>query len=259
MGYEVNWRQTMTKVEAIRKLMEDNGGVAAWRYIYDNIEKYYPQAKSAKAWQQALRGTLYREINKGKNFKSIGLKHKEPVFALIEYEHEKQLNEIKQDPVRMHSYIEGIMVELGNCENFDTYCADPSAMFQKDIPISQIATIARADFPQFTDPKNNEIAKRIDVIWFNKIGYKFPQKVIEVVDSISTLSEALSRMYQLKNCNVRKGFLVLHPQKDRPRVESMLEREPYSSWKEEISLKNYDYDYILNHYNARLELEKHPL
>jgi len=30
----------MTKVEAIKNLIEDNGGVASWQYIYDNIEKY---------------------------------------------------------------------------------------------------------------------------------------------------------------------------------------------------------------------------
>jgi len=245
----------MTKVEAIRKLMEDNGGVAAWRYIYDNIEKYYPQAKSAKNWQAGLRGVLYREIRSKGKFKQIGL----GAFALVEYKQEESPSEIKKDDVRVHSYIEGVMVELGNFRGFDTYCADPSAMFQKDIPISQIATIAKADFPPFTHSEINELAKRIDVIWFNKQGRKFPKKVIEVVDSIGTLGDALSRMYQLKEFNAKNRFLVLHSQEDRPRVESMLEREPYSSWKEENSLRNYDYDYILNHYNARLELEKHPL
>ena len=29
----------MTKVDAIKKLMEINGGVVSWQYIYDNIEK----------------------------------------------------------------------------------------------------------------------------------------------------------------------------------------------------------------------------
>ena len=37
----------MTKVEAIQKVMEDNNGVASWDIVYQNIEKYYPTAKSS--------------------------------------------------------------------------------------------------------------------------------------------------------------------------------------------------------------------
>lgn len=35
----------MTKVEAILALMEDYDGVVTLRMIYDEIEKYYPNAK----------------------------------------------------------------------------------------------------------------------------------------------------------------------------------------------------------------------
>jgi hypothetical protein len=31
----------MTKVEAIVKVMRDNGGLANWSIIYNEIEKYY--------------------------------------------------------------------------------------------------------------------------------------------------------------------------------------------------------------------------
>lgn len=236
----------MTKVEAIKKLMEDNGGVASWQYIYDNIEKYYPVAKSSQKWQAGLRGVLYREIKNDKNFKQIGF----GTFALREYEQEKQIAEIKQDKVRMHSYIEGIMVELGNYEQFDTYCADPRAEFQKNIFIDQLATLT--DFPEFTYPEINKIARRIDVIWFNKKGYKFPKKIIEIVDSIGTLGESLNRMYQLKE--FRAEFLVLHPEKSSVKIEQMIEREPYSILKDRFVIKNYNN--IISYYNKRIELEK---
>jgi len=57
-----------TKVEAIRKVLEDLGGKATWQEIYDNIGKYYPAAKTSKAWKEGIRGVLYREIKKGRNF-----------------------------------------------------------------------------------------------------------------------------------------------------------------------------------------------
>jgi len=236
----------MTKVEAIKKLMEDNGGVAPWRYIYDNIEKYYPAAKASQEWRAGIRGVLYREIRNNKNFKQIGF----GTFALREYEQEKQIAEIKKDKVRMHSYIEGIMVELGNYEQFDTHCADPTAEFQKNIFIDQLATVK--DFPKFTYPEINKIARRIDVIWFNKKGYKFPKRIIEVVDSIGTLGESLNRMYQLKE--FRAEFLLLHPENHQLKIEQMIEREPYSILKDRFVVKNYDD--IISYYNKRLELEK---
>lgn len=51
----------MTKIEAIVKLMEDNGGAASLKYIYENITKYYPTAKQSAEWEAGLRGVLYRE------------------------------------------------------------------------------------------------------------------------------------------------------------------------------------------------------
>ena len=35
----------MTKVEAIERVLLDNGGAGSLSYIYDNIERYYPGAK----------------------------------------------------------------------------------------------------------------------------------------------------------------------------------------------------------------------
>ncbi len=150
----------------------------------------------------------------------------------------------------MHSYIEGIMVELGNYEQFDTYCTDSTAEFQANIFIRQLTTIN--EFPEFTYSEINKIAKRIDVTWFNKKGYQFPRKVIEVVDSIGTLGESLNRIYQLKE--FKTEFLVLHPENHHLKIEQMIEREPYSILKDRFVVKNYDE--IINYYNKRLELEK---
>ena len=69
----------MTKVEAIKQLMLDNGGIASWKMIYSQIENYYPNAKKSKEWQAGLRGVLYRDV--GSTFKKIS----EGLFATIDY------------------------------------------------------------------------------------------------------------------------------------------------------------------------------
>lgn len=75
----------MTKVEAIKKVLEDNGGIATWEIIYNEIEKYYPEAKVSREWSAGIRGVLYREIKNHKNFKKID----EGVFALENYDENK--------------------------------------------------------------------------------------------------------------------------------------------------------------------------
>lgn len=237
----------ITKVKALAQLMGDNGGAASWKYIYDNIENYYPNIKAPKAWEAALRGVLYCELKNRRNFKRIGI----GVYALIDYREDEIIADIKRDDVRMHSYIEGLLVELGNHERYDTYSADKRAVFQANVRIGQLTTMD--DLPEFTYPEITEIAKRIDVLWFNKRGYKFPQRAIEVVHSIGTLEQSLGRMYQLKE--FRADFLVVSPRKFVNRIDRKLQQEPYSIHSGRFNVRHYE-DIISYHRNM-LEVTRH--
>ncbi|PIY72112.1 hypothetical protein COY87_02660 [Candidatus Roizmanbacteria bacterium CG_4_10_14_0_8_um_filter_33_9] len=75
----------MTKVEAIIKVLLDNGGIATWEIIYNEIENYYPKAKSSSEWQAGIRGVLYREIKNHRNFKRID----EGMYTLVDYDENK--------------------------------------------------------------------------------------------------------------------------------------------------------------------------
>lgn len=72
----------MTKVEAIIKVMQDNGGLANWTILYNETEKYYPNIKRAETWQFGIRGVLYREVKNQKNFKKID----DGLYALIDFD-----------------------------------------------------------------------------------------------------------------------------------------------------------------------------
>jgi len=61
----------MTKVQAIVKVMQQNGGSATLQQIYENSGRFYRGVKRAEDWKAGLRGVLYREINKGRTFKKI--------------------------------------------------------------------------------------------------------------------------------------------------------------------------------------------
>jgi hypothetical protein len=68
----------MTKVKAIQKVLEQNGGAAGWGNMY--IEAFYPEIKEPKDWKAALRGVPYREVDK--RFKLLGA----GVVALKDYD-----------------------------------------------------------------------------------------------------------------------------------------------------------------------------
>lgn len=220
----------MTKVEAIKKVLEDNNGAASWKIIYNNIENYYPTAKSSQEWQAGIRGVLYREIRDDKSFKQIGL----GLFALKDYKNEEKPK--SKDKVRMHSFIEGICIELGNFKNFHTYTADPSAMFKDNIRLLDI--VSTQNLPDFTYKPIVDETKRIDVVWLNKKGLKFPQKIFEVVDSLGTLTGAFNRSLQL--LNFKTEYYIIAPEKHRNKFEKLLSLEPYNSNSSKFKFINYD-------------------
>ncbi|MBP3708980.1 MAG: hypothetical protein J6I73_01015 [Treponema sp.] len=220
----------MTKVEAIAKVMEDNGGSASLNVIYENICKYYPNAKNSNRWDAGIRGVLYRELKDGKLFKKIGLS----IYALADYKEEAQPD--LKDYVRMHSYIEGICVELGNFNNYNTYTADPSAIYRDKLKLKDFTTVS--ELPEFSYKQILQEVKRIDVIWLNKAGLMFPQRVFEVVDSINTLNGAFTRSLQLKN--FRTQFYIVAPEKHREKYNQTIELEIYQNAKERFSFINYE-------------------
>ena len=220
----------MTKVQAIAKVMEDNGGAANLDMIYDNIVKYYPEINKSSEWQAGIRGVLYREIRKTRMFKKIGLS----IYSLADYKEEEKPD--KKDAVKMHSYIEGICVELGNYNGYDTFSADPSAWYRDKLQIRNFVTLS--DIPQFSYKEILREAQRIDVVWFNRKGLAFPQKVFEVVDSVGTLNGAFNRSLQLRN--FRTSFFIVAPERHREKYNQTIELETYQENKERFTFITYE-------------------
>ena len=220
----------MTKVEAIQKVTEDNNGTASLEMIYQNFEKYYPKSKQSNEWEEEIRGVLYREIRNNKRFKKIGLS----IYAVADYvEEQKPKND---DIVRMHSYIEGICIEIGNFKNYHTFTADPSADYRDNLKLQNIVTMN--EIPLFSYPEVIQETKRMDVVWFNQKGLYFPQKIFELVDSIGTLNGAFIRCLQLKN--FRTEFFIVSPEQHRNKFNQTMNLESYKESSDRFKFINYD-------------------
>lgn len=219
----------MTKVDAIEKVLRDNGGSGSLQIIYDNIERYYPLAKVSKNWSAGLRGVLYRELTHGTRFKKIGLS----IYALSDYK-EEIINTIPK--IRRHSLMEGICIELGNTQNYNTFTADPSAIYRDNLFLGNIASIL--DVPKFSYSDILNQAKLIDVLWFNKSKLSFPQYAFEIVDSINTLNGALNRCTQLQY--FRTKCFIVAPEDYRTKFNQTMEMEIYRPKSELYDFLPYD-------------------
>jgi len=219
----------MTKVEAICKVLEENGGTATLTEIYQKIGKYYPSIDKSQEWQAGVRGVLYREIRQKKLFKKIGLS----IYALEDYKIEKKP---VANPVKMHSYIEGICVELGNFKKYGTYTADCSVIYRDNITLGNLVTLR--ELPQFSYSEITHVVKNIDVIWFNSKGLLFPQKVFEIVDSPNTMTNAFNRCLQLQN--FRTEFYIVAPEIHRKKFTQLISYEIYNSNRFDFRFINYD-------------------
>jgi len=235
----------MTKVEAIKKVLENNNGTATWEIIYKNISKYYPSIKSSNNWQEGIRGVLYRELKNNKNFKKISL----GIYALKDYKEENK-KAIIENKIRMHSYIEGICIELGNFEKFLTYTADPSARYKDNIYLKDI--ISLNEIPLFTYNEIIDSVKRIDVLWFNRKSYKFPKIAYEVIDSIGTLENAFSRTFQLSDFATK--FFLIGKKEFRKKFNKIVNTKPFNEMPNRYNFKSYEE--IIDFYEKKVEIEK---
>jgi hypothetical protein len=232
-----------TKIEAISKVLEDNNGIANWNIIYSQIEKYYPNIKSSNQWEAGIRGVLYRAINENKIFKQIGI----GLFALQDFKEEKFEEVIESnDPIRMHSFMEGVCIEIGNFLKLKTFTADPSAKYNQ-LSLSNISILK--NIPNFTYSDIVNTTKKIDVLWFNEQGYQFPKRAIEIVDSIGTLEKALSRTSQLFDFNL--PFYILSKKEDVAKINKTLNNQLYSKVKNRYIVR--DYDSIMNIYKNTIQ------
>jgi len=162
-------RIILTYSEAIERVLLDNNYVAPLRKIYKEIVKYRPLTG------QTPFNTIQERVQRDPKFTRVGL----GVYALTEYLDKLPVapkpKDEKEEKARTHYSIQGMLLEIGNIDGFDTYSPNKNCIFDNK-PLSQIMTLS--EFPDFTYPNIIKSTKFIDVLWFNERG--FPKSAFEV-------------------------------------------------------------------------------
>ena len=159
----------MTFSQAIEQVILDNGYLASLQHIYKEFPKY-----RTLTGQTPLK-TIQERVQRDPRFTRIGL----GIYALTEYLDKLPTSpkpqSKEQEKEQTHYSIQGMLLEIGNMEGFETYSPNKNAIFDNK-PLLQIMTFS--EFPNFTYPNIIQSVRFIDILWFNNRG--FPKFAFEV-------------------------------------------------------------------------------
>ncbi len=218
----------LTWSDAILKVMTERGGVITLAEIYEHVPKLR-EATEGTDVNHILRGYLHRLVREDK-IRRIGL----ATYALPEAEMERTIFSRVQEgePLknimpklgedRLHSVIEGMLLELGSLYGYLTYTADRTQSFNNRL-LGDIASFR--EVPCFASPSDVKVAENIDVIWFRKRATVPMPKLTFDVEITSDFSKALHRAYQLRDFNIT--LYVVAPEERREIFQRRFQREPY--------------------------------
>jgi hypothetical protein len=186
----------------------------------------YRSPLPAGDWQKTLRGVLYREVRRGRYVK-VGLgvyalpSAQPPTSAYAQAVQGVSPNAYLQQVNDVHSAVEGMLLEIGNYLEYQTYTSDRNRAFDG----KRLGDLCRLQqVPPFTYPTSWK-PSRCDVIWFTAGQRPFPKFVYEVENTTNFVA-SMHKMYQIKEST--RVLCWSRPKNGASEFEQKLKDEPFS-------------------------------
>lgn len=216
----------LTYSEAIERVLLENNYFAPLKKIYKMIPKYRPLTGKTPF------NTIQERVQRDPRFTRIGL----GVYALTKYLDKlptlpKPRNK-EEEREHTHYSAQGILLEIGNSEDYDTCSPNKNAIFDNK-RLAQLMTIDQ--FPDFTYPNIIQAVKFIDVLWFNKRG--FPKLAFEI-EYTTQFRNSLIKFTELADFQVHFYFISTPENKDKYCRE--VSRTIFREIRERCKFKTYD-------------------
>ncbi len=219
-------QERLTYSEAIERVLTANNYVAPLRKIYKEIVKYRPLTG------QTPFKTIQERVQRDSRFTRIGL----GIYALTEYLDKLPTSakpqSKEQEKEQTHYSIQGMLLEIGNMEGFDTYSPNKNAIFDNK-PLLRIMTLS--EFPNFTYPTIIQSVRFIDVLWFNERG--FPKFAFEV-EITPQFRNSLLKFSELSDFYVT--FHLIAEAENRDKYQREISKSVFREIKERCLFKTSD-------------------
>ena len=216
----------ITFSQAIEQIILDNGYLASLQHIYKEFPKY-----RALTGKTPLK-TIQERVQRDPRFTRIGL----GIYALTEYLDKlptspKPKNK-EQEREQTHYSIQGMLLEIGSVEGFDTYSPNKNAIFDNK-PLLQIMTLS--EFPNFTYPNVIQSVRFIDVLWLNDRG--FPKFAFEV-EITPQFRNSLLKFSELSDFYTT--FYLIAEAKNQDKYHREISRSVFKEFKKRCLFKTCD-------------------
>ncbi len=219
----------MKQYEAVIKVMEDNGGFATLGNLYQNVLKI----KNCEWKTKTPFASMRRIVQDDRLFFKI----KPGLWALNSYKDRlpfdvyprDKINKIEKDKLD-HSYYQGLLVEIGNLKNFETFVPyqDKNKSYLGKI-LNDVTSIKK--FYEFSYDFIIKKAQTIDVSWFNM--RKMPVCFFEIEYS-TNIQNSLLKFNELQDFN-SKFFIIA----DNIRKKEFEDKISLSAFKEIMKRVNF--------------------
>ncbi|MDI6765957.1 MAG: hypothetical protein QME52_03945 [Bacteroidota bacterium] len=240
----------MKQYEVVIEIMKANGGFATLGHLYSEVFKL-----SRIEWKTKTPFASIRRIVQDQRF---FFKIRPGLWALKELRHRIPPHiqfEAKEPRIKdySHSYYQGLLVELGNLRDFQTYVPnqDKNKKYLNK-PLSELATV-----PSIYSFSYDYLVKRaqtIDVVWFNE--RKMPDSFFEIEHS-TDIQNSLLKFLELQDFNV--NFRIVADSKRKREYQSKLDYSAFRLISQRIKFIDYETISELHSKSVELNLLQHQI
>jgi hypothetical protein len=223
----------ITQSQAVFEAMKANGGLATLGYLYRSA----PRIEGSQWGTKTPFATIRRIVQTDGRFFKIrpGLWALKSEEARLRKQFEMELNAPPENSARFdHSYYQGLLVELGNLQNYNTFVPrqDANRPFLNR-KLAQVTTLS--DFPLFTYDHVLRKGRTIDVSWFNERG--FPLAFYEVEHS-TDMYNSLLKFIELQD--FRAKFIIVADATRRAEYEDKLNQSAFQPIRKTVEFLDYE-------------------
>ncbi len=218
-----------TQTEQVIEVMRQNGGYATFGQLNNLIDFSIWKTNTPQA-------TVRRIVQKSNAFFKI----RPGLWALKEFEDDvlekfqlKSKDE-KHAELFTHSYYQGLVVEIGNMKNLQTYIPpqDKNRLFLEK-QLKELTSLPK--IYEFTYPEILRRATTVDVVWFNERN--LPHSFFEIEHS-TDIQTSLTKFFELQDYFAR--FFIIADESRKKQFDDVIGKSIFNPIKNRVRFENYE-------------------
>lgn len=222
----------MHQYEAVEKVMQENGGYATLKYLYEHA----PHVKGSEWGTKTPNASIRRIVQRHDEFFKIrpGLwALKEYTDELPEHIYAESAPDKKQEQYN-HTYFQGLLTETGNIRKEDTWI--PSQDKNREFLDKTLADVRSLNsIPDFGYEDIVRRARTVDVIWFNE--RRMPDSLFEVEFS-TDFQNSLHKFLDLQDYHA--NFVIVADDTRKSQFEKRLNQSGFKPIRDRVDFFSFE-------------------